>query len=168
MSYDDSNKEHLVTSNYKAYSLDKFAKDFCGKSKISTLKSCDTLFIEDNNIVLIEFKNQGLPNDAFKEFYEKTLISIFVLKESGAMDLPFDNYNIKLIIVYNELKTETLENKFNDKVTINTIIRDRLKRKTGPLKRFGFERYIGKTINQIETLTPEEFLSDIEKYTIET
>lgn len=57
-SSDDANNEYLCDSEMEVYDFDLVKEKFCKKYAMSQIKSVDSLFIKEDRIYLIEFKNQ--------------------------------------------------------------------------------------------------------------
>ncbi len=148
ISYDQSSKEHMSMSKYEALNFDEIKDNFMkdlSKNSIyckSTLSSNDGIFVKNDEIYFIEFKNgkifdnkKSIKLKSKEMIYYKILYSIFIFLSYHSN---YRKEKMNYILVYNKHK--------NSDRAINKCLKNYAKEKAIFLDLSFFEeRYFKKT-----------------------
>lgn len=144
MSFDKTNKVHLVQSENLAFNFDKIHHKFASKKSVSTTSTCDSIYYDDNEFYFIEFRNvpskkRTIPHEIIKKMIHSYLNFNDLLIEENYLKYNFESYKIEknFIFVYSQEKTleqnkkgmEQMKYKDSEKETENNQHRNRYKGK---------------------------------------
>lgn len=101
-SYDKTNKIYMTDSSIEVVDFDKVKEEYCSPLKLNEPpKSCDALYLKENKVFLIEFKN-GIVNtfDVRKKIYD----SILLFTDLTNCGISQTRKDIEYILVYDREK----------------------------------------------------------------
>lgn len=103
-SFDTANKEYMTECEFNVYSLDSYkdlyAKTICPISAIS-MKSCDALFVNDEDIYLLEFKNGKISTSERHAIKQKIYDTLLMLLDELEEHVSFSREKMTFVLIYN-------------------------------------------------------------------
>lgn len=162
VSYDDKNKEYMITSQLQVINFDKVKKEYCKNFSIkSPPKSCDGLYISGDKIFLLEFKNGKVDSfDVGRKIYD----SILIFSDLTESRISETRKNVEYILIYNKEKNNSgREDEKNSARNIQQsenyekLEQSFFKIAKEEMKKFNLERFETYVLKEIHTYTKEEF-----------
>lgn len=161
-SYDDAQKEYMTESQIEVIDFDKVKDEYIHTLKLSeSPKSCDSLYINGDEKIFIEFKNGKVkPFEVRKKIYD----SILIFSDLINCGISKTRAEIEYILVYNyEANKSNKDYIFDQKTNIqesdgynlfSSIISKNAKEHILKFKLNDFKNYL---VKNIYTYTKEEF-----------
>lgn len=159
-SKDDESGEFMTQSEIEVIDFDKVKEKYQRKIKSDgTPSSNDALFICEDKIYFIEFKN-GVVNQ--RNVRLKMFDSLWMFTDIIEQKISFIRTNVKYILVYNKAKNPS---KTQSSSASRQIKRHVMKKANDRLVDFGLKSFEKLYINELYTYTEEEFEEEfVKKY----
>lgn len=158
ISFDKTNKESLCVSSKNIINFDKVCDNYKKIKKINGVpKSNDGLWISEDNMTFIEFKNGNLDNHAWYELLQKNYDSLLILFDINfenrekilQNNLSFSREFIDYILVYNKDKNP------------HSQIHNSIYKKSGDVV-YRLQSQEGYLFHKVKMMDSEEFMNQIE------
>lgn len=165
VSYDDSNKIYMSDSGLVVYDFDKikdwYASTLAGDGNKLDVESNDALYIDDDNVLFIEFKNGNIDRNKDRNALKRKIYDSCVIISDDITNTKsvvpsfrptagFMRENVDYILVYNGEK--------NPPSKKNVIRHGYISKGKGQIPaRFGISRFEGYLFRKVRTYTEQEF-----------
>lgn len=157
-SKDDNNKNNIsfmTESMLRVINFDAVAKEYARNHKLKGIPtSNDALFVHDEHMFFIEFKNGVIDKKTQHNIKEKIFDSVLILTDILNESISYTRKTIEYILVYNGEKNSRRELACRVSKMANTHFIEK-----------GLEKFKGYCFKDVYTYTKEEFEKDfIKKY----
>jgi len=183
-SYDDTNNQYMTKNQTEVINFDKIKDSFCKSDNLNpkfTAKSNDTLYINNNKYLFIEFKNGNINKKVSYELKLKNYDSTVILSDILNLSLRDFKEKVNYLLVFNEDRVKSLDTDVSSSDTDATaelhnedssIPMDRFIKALEvkahkKIIRFGLEDFKGYINKDVTTIDVKEFEDIISRDTLD-
>ncbi|GMQ58652.1 hypothetical protein AN1V17_30470 [Vallitalea sediminicola] len=156
----DGDDFYMTQSSLPVIDFDKVKDEYICDISISEIpKSNDALYIKDEHLVFIEFKNGQVKGKKQFDIRLKIFDSLLIITDIINKGISYTRKNMDYILVYNDDKNFLFEKKENIQ---DSFSRDEITKRIHGLAnkeliRFGLERFQKLYFHEVHTYTIQEF-----------